>query len=150
MIPMRAWVSANAARSDATRKSHASATSKPPVMATPFTAPMSGVSIGGTGPRPAVVSPAAPVSPSAAPSVAASSFRSSPAQKAGSAPVSTMAATESSASSSPMVCQSALRSSVLRALRACGRFRVTVATASLRSTRITGSGTGASVQGVSW
>ena len=36
MIPTRAWVSANRARSDATRKSQASASSKPPVMATPL------------------------------------------------------------------------------------------------------------------
>ena len=40
MIPTRAWVSANRARSDAIRKSHASAISNPPVTATPFTAPI--------------------------------------------------------------------------------------------------------------
>ena len=42
MIPTRAWVSANRARSDATRKSQASASSNPPVIATPLMAPMTG------------------------------------------------------------------------------------------------------------
>ena len=45
MIPTRAWVSANAARSDATRKSHRSASSNPPVTATPLIAPMTGLPI---------------------------------------------------------------------------------------------------------
>ena len=50
MIPTRAWVSAKRARSDATRKSQASASSKPPVMATPLIAPITGVSMSGNGP----------------------------------------------------------------------------------------------------
>ena len=50
MMPTRAWVSAKRARSDATRKSQASASSKPPVMATPLMAPITGVSMSGNGP----------------------------------------------------------------------------------------------------
>ena len=81
MIPTLAWVSANRARSDATRKSHASATSNPPVIATPLIAPISGVVTAGIGPRTVDSSPAAPVSASASPRVLPSSLRSSPAQK---------------------------------------------------------------------
>ena len=51
MMPTRAWVSAKRACSDATRKSHASAISNPPVTATPFTAPMSSLVRGGSAPR---------------------------------------------------------------------------------------------------
>ena len=43
ITPTRACVSANAARSDATRKSHASASSKPPVTHGPLIAPMTGL-----------------------------------------------------------------------------------------------------------
>ena len=44
--PTRAWVSPKRARSDATRKSHCSASSKPPVTAAPLTAPITGLVIG--------------------------------------------------------------------------------------------------------
>ena len=62
MTPTRAWVSPKRARSEATRKSQASASSKPPVMATPLTAPMTGLVIAGNGPR-----TAGPVAPTPAP-----------------------------------------------------------------------------------
>ena len=42
-MPTRAWVSANTARSEAIRKSHASAISSPPVKVAPFTAPITGL-----------------------------------------------------------------------------------------------------------
>ena len=50
MMPTRAWVSANRARSDAIRKSQLRASSKPPVMATPLIAPITGLGIFGIGP----------------------------------------------------------------------------------------------------
>ena len=51
MTPTRACVSAKRARSEAMRKSQFSATSKPPVTATPLTAPISGLACGGSAPR---------------------------------------------------------------------------------------------------
>ena len=47
MMPTRACVSAKRARSDATRNVHCSASSSPPVTATPLIAPMIGLSISG-------------------------------------------------------------------------------------------------------
>ena len=47
MMPTRAWVSAKRARSDATRNVHCSASSSPPVTATPLIAPMTGFGISG-------------------------------------------------------------------------------------------------------
>ena len=47
ITPMRLCVSAKRATSDATRNVHCSATSKPPVTATPLIAPMIGLSISG-------------------------------------------------------------------------------------------------------
>ena len=44
--PMRAWVSAKRARSEATRKSQLRANSRPPVTATPLMAPMIGLAVG--------------------------------------------------------------------------------------------------------
>src|SRR5690606_40285392 len=49
-MPTRAWVSAKRARSEATRKSQFSASSKPPVMAGPLIAPMIGFPMTGRGP----------------------------------------------------------------------------------------------------
>ena len=49
MIPTRACVSAKRARSDATRKSHVSATSNPPVTAAPLIAPITGLVVSGNG-----------------------------------------------------------------------------------------------------
>ena len=43
ITPTRVWVSPNLARSEAIRKSQLSASSKPPVMATPLIAPISGL-----------------------------------------------------------------------------------------------------------
>ena len=48
MIPMRACVSTNRARSDATRNVHWSAISRPPVAATPLIAPITGFGTTGT------------------------------------------------------------------------------------------------------
>ena len=129
-MPTRAWVSAKRARSEATRKSQASASSKPPVTADAVDGADHGVAASaGAGPR--CVAGAAPSAGRAgAPPPAPSSFRSSPAQKAGSAPVRTMASTSSSASSvaRPAVGSAVRRAAVRGALRASGRLRVTVAT----------------------
>ena len=62
-MPTRECVSANRARSDAIRKSQASASSKPPVTATPLIAPMSGFTVGGSGPRRSVGGAAIELSP---------------------------------------------------------------------------------------
>ena len=161
MMPTRAWVSAKRARSEATRKSQARATSKPPVIATPLIAPMTGVAMVGNGPLslaspgvalppspsarlllpPTAALPTAPASDSASGPPAASSLRSMPAQKAGSAPVRTMARTSSRSSSSWRVVGSAFRSARLSALRASGRLSVTVATGPSISTSTMSSGT---------
>ena len=96
MMPTRAWVSAKRARSDATRKSQVSATSKPPVTAAPLMAPITGFVVSGNG-RISVVGVAA--HHVADLGVGRSRLlRSTPAQNAGSAPVSTMASTSSRAS----------------------------------------------------
>ena len=50
ITPTRECVSANRARSEATRKSQLSATSSPPVTATPLIAPISGFVRGGSAP----------------------------------------------------------------------------------------------------
>jgi len=95
-IPTRAWVSANTARSEATRKSQPSAISSPPVNVAPLIAPMIGVRILATA---AMQLCDRNSSKYFSPSRCAS-FRSTPAQNAGSAPVSTTARTASSASAS--------------------------------------------------
>ena len=59
----------------------------------------------------------------------AASFRSTPAQNAGSAPVSTTARTDSSASAAFSAAYSALISSRFNAFRAAGRFSVSTRTA---------------------
>jgi len=96
ITPTRAWVSANRAFSLAIIMSQASATSNPPVMATPLIAPITGLrhdSIALAGLSEGSVALAAP-----RPRVP-SSLRSSPAVKARvPAPVSTTARTELSAS----------------------------------------------------
>ena len=99
MMPTRECVSPNFACSDAMRKSQFSASSNPPVMATPLTAPMSGFEIFGNGPRTPVefTPPSAPVPPKF-PAVSPSSFRSKPAQNAGSVPVRMRTSTSGSAS----------------------------------------------------
>src|SRR4051794_11302478 len=131
MTPTRVWVSPNRARSEATRKSQLRASSKPPVMAKPLTAPMTGLATSGYGPR--VTSPPPP-----APRLLAlepSSLRSRPAQKAGSAPVRIITSTSSRPSASTMSCGSRRRTSLDRALRASGRFSVMVAMRSRTSSK---------------
>ncbi len=56
ITPTRVCVSPKRARSDATRKSQLSASSNPPVIAGPLTAPITGFSIGGNGPPECVAS----------------------------------------------------------------------------------------------
>ncbi|CAB4636668.1 unannotated protein [freshwater metagenome] len=138
MMPTREWVSPNFACSEAMRKSQFSASSKPPVIATPLTAPMSGFEILGKGPRTPVefTPPSAPVPPRL-PAVSPSSLRSSPAQNAGSEPVRMSTSTLSSASAFSMSCGKSFRTSLLRALRAAGRLKVMVAILSLTSYKIT-------------
>ena len=101
ITPTRECVSPNFASVEATRKSQFSASSKPPVMATPLTAPMSGLVSAGNGPRTpsALGDPSAPVPPRLPP-LEPSSFRSRPAQNAGSAPVRMSTSTSSRASAS--------------------------------------------------
>ena len=100
ITPTRVWVSPNLACSLAIRKSQLSASSNPPVTATPLIAPISGLVRRGKGPRAPLRAGAfsdPPPEPELIP-VEPSSFRSSPAQNAGSAPVSTITLTSSSAS----------------------------------------------------
>ena len=89
ITPTRACVSANRARSDAIRKSQPSATSNPPVTATPFTAPISSFVRGGNAPRHGNRPSASRLPMSAKPSPAAvvapepNSLRSTPALERG-------------------------------------------------------------------
>ena len=124
-IPTRACVSAKLARSEATRKSQLSASSNPPVTATPLMAPMTGLETGrkGSHPRSSRVSPPRRRGPSPP-----SSLRSTPAQKAGSAPVRMMTSTDSSRSRLSMAVGRAPRRAAFNAFRTAGRLRVTVAT----------------------
>ena len=98
-MPTRAWVSANRALVEAISTSQARATSKPPVMATPLMAPITGL-------RQAITAQAGFSEGSVALAARSpfgslpSSFRSSPAVKARSpAPVRTITFTAGSASS---------------------------------------------------
>ena len=116
MMPTRACVSAKRARSEATRKSHVSATSKPPVTAAPLTAPITGLAVSGNG---RISSSSLRTMWRTSESVV-SAFRSTPAQNAGSAPVSTMASTSSRASHAAIVSGSAAVSAGLSALRDSG------------------------------
>ena len=108
------------------------ASSRPPVTVGPLMAPITGVSWGGiiperwAGPRWRSFCTAR--------SSVASDLRSMPAQKAGSAPVSTMQPTSSRASRPVTASSSCACSSAEIALRASGRFKVTVATRSSTST----------------
>jgi len=80
--PTRACVSAKAARSEAISRSQCRASSSPPVIATPFTAPINGVDSGAQGypgGTPSGLRPRSRLAP-----VLPSSLRSSPAQNAGS------------------------------------------------------------------
>ena len=142
ITPTRAWVSPNLACSEAMRKSQFSASSNPPVTATPLIAPMSGFLRAGKGPRTpsALGRPSAPVPAPRLSPVEPSSLRSSPALNAGSVPVRMMTSTSSEASACFISCGRSLRTSVESALRAEGRLRVIVAMRSLISKRTTLSG----------
>ena len=144
MTPTRACVSAKRARSEAMRKSQFSATSKPPVTATPFTAPIKGFRWGGSAPRNGS-RPCSSRSPtSAKPSPCCTcpepnSFRSTPALNAGSAPVRIITSTSSRSSHAVIARGSALRTARFSALRWSGRLIVIVATRSAISVRTTSS-----------
>src|ERR1700761_2054012 len=135
--PTRACVSAKTARSEQMTMSQLSTSSRPPVTAAPLTAAITGLEIGrhgACGPEPS------PAPPRSSDVCWPTSLRSTPAQKAGSAPVSTTARMLLSASAVAIAACRAASSSPLMALRARGRFSVTVATASAISSRTTGSG----------
>ncbi len=138
MMPTRACVSAKRALVEAINKSQASASSNPPVMATPLTAPITGFphcSTASTGLSSAESALAAPRLAVSAPS----SLRSSPAVKARvPAPVSTTARTAASAATCRITAASSRRSAPDSAFIASGRLRVTIATgpSRRRSTRL--------------
>src|SRR5262249_18853544 len=107
--------------------SQASASSKPPVIATPLTAPMIGfghAAIAAMTLAPPVLAPLASAGFADSPPI---SLRSRPAQKAFPAPVKMTAPTESSRVTSANASTSAWRSSVDSAFIACGRLNVSVA-----------------------
>ena len=134
VIPTRAWVSAKRALVEQISTSQASATSNPPVMATPLIAPMMGLEQARTARAGFSAGSVALAAPMPSGSVD-SSFRSSPAVKARSpAPVSTTTFTAGSASSSVSAWRKAARSALDSAFIASGRLSVTMATASWRST----------------
>ena len=135
ITPTRVWVSPKRARSDATRKSQLSAISNPPVIAGPLIAPITGLSMSGNGPR-AVgrgSSRSSTLAGRRLPVDDPSSFRSRPAQKAGSAPVRITTSTSSRPSASRINWGSRRSTSDDSALRASGRFSVTVAIRSVTS-----------------
>ena len=119
-MPTRACVSANTARSEAMRKSQPSAISRPPVNVAPLIAPMIGVRILAT----AAMALCDRNSSKYLRASRCASLRSTPAQKAGSTPVSTTARTDSSASASVNAVYAALIRSRLNAFREAGRFSV--------------------------
>ena len=131
VMPTLAWVSAKRALVDAIRMSHASASSNPPVMATPLIAPMTGIGISlkaKTGLVAASRSLAGPRPDSP------SSLRSRPAVKARSpAPVTIRAWMLRSSLTSWQAAQSSLRNAFDNAFIASGRLSVIVATPSLLS-----------------
>ncbi len=134
VMPTRAWVSANRALVEAISTSQARASSKPPVMATPLIAPITGlekVSIALTGLAAGSMALAALMPRGSDPS----SFRSSPAVKARSpAPVRMATRTSGSASRATKASARAARRALDMAFIASGRLRVTVATPSAFST----------------
>jgi hypothetical protein len=111
------------------RKSHANASSNPPVTATPLMAPITGFDSGGNGPRPPMATSA--LRKSSFPDAA--SFRSTPALNAGSTPVRMTTSTPSSASAWPASSRRSRDTSVDSALRDSGRLMVMVATRSATS-----------------
>ena len=130
-MPTRACVSANTARSEAIRKSQPSAISRPPVNTAPLIAPMIGVCIFAVASMQLCERNSSKYS---LPSRCAS-FRSTPAQNAGSAPVSTTARTDSSASASVSAAYAALIRARLNAFRASGRLSVSTRTGPWSATR---------------
>ena len=133
-IPTRACVSAKRASLEAIRRSQASASSKPPVMAKPFTAPITGPGK----PRIAPIMSSSVKAPSGCALRLPSSLRSRPAQKARPAPVRITTRTSASCASSRKPRVRAWRSSCESAFIASGRFSVTRATPALFSTSSTG------------
>ncbi len=101
------------------RKSHASASSSPPVTATPFTAPIRGFDRSGKG-RLGSDSESGSIFPPESPN----SLKSRPAQKAGSLPVRTSTSTPELPSNERIAFGNAASTSLLRAFLTSGRFRV--------------------------
>src|SRR4051794_4328254 len=125
--PTRRWVSAKRARSEATMKSQAKASSKPPVTAGPLTAATTGMAESAT----------AAVKRGRSASVGTPSWRrSKPAQNAGSVPVITMAPASWASATASTVAWARV---AFIALRAAGRLRRRRATAPWRSTTTGGS-----------
>src|SRR6516225_3089857 len=121
--------------------SQLSTSSSPPVTAAPFTAAITGLLAGGHGEcDPDGAARSTEVS-------RLSSLRSTPAQKAGSAPVRMIAWTASSASAAAMASPSRVSSSELIALRAAGRLSMTVATGPSTVYTTTGSAMGTLLEG---
>ena len=119
------------ASSSTTRMSHHSASSRPPATAKPLTAAITGfdscIRDGPIGPGPVRWTGFASGVPKA--------LRSAPAQKVPLSPHSTATAAESSRSNSSNAAYSPAAAGPLTALRASGRFMITVVTGPLRSTR---------------
>src|ERR1051326_201603 len=136
-IPTRACVSANRPCGEASSRSQASATSNPPVIATPLIAPMIGFGHASiarvTSSADSIASLGCTCSRASPPS----SFRSIPAQNALPAPVRITAPTASSRETSANAATIALRSSLDSAFIDCGRLSVSVAIDSLFSTSST-------------
>jgi hypothetical protein len=133
VTPTRAWVSPNFARSDATRKSQASASSKPPVTAAPLIAPMTGFVIVQSTVKGLTIGWSR--LPTRFAAVLPSSRRSRPAQNAGSVPVRITTSTSSSASASASAPADSRWSALSSALRTSGRLSVRVRTRSAVSTK---------------
>src|SRR4051812_28940029 len=119
---------------DATIRSHASAISRPPAMAKPSTAAMSGLR------AERWTMPAKPRSPTHGRSPVTNALRSMPALNPLPAPVSTPTLRLSSASSASSAAAIPSASALLTALRASGRLRVMRRTPSRRSVRTGSSG----------
>ena len=119
------------ASSSTTRMSHHSASSRPPATAYPLTAAITGldstIRLGPIGPGPVRCTGLASGVPNA--------LRSAPAQKVPLSPHSTATAAESSLSNSSNAAYSPAAAGPFTALRASGRFMITVVTGPFCSTR---------------
>ena len=128
MIPTRAWVSAKRARSEATRKSHVERDLE--AAGDRDAVDRADERLGASRGTAAIERRRRRSAPTWRASASVpSSFRSTPAQNAGSAPVRTMASTSSRASHAAIASGSAaVQRAGSSALRASGRLRVTTAT----------------------